>query len=55
MKNSWTGGEIVRQADQGGELAVAVHRCEPGAFERLIDRFERPLFTLRARDPAERV
>ena len=25
-------------------LALAVHRCEPGAFERLIDRFEAPLF-----------
>ena len=24
---------------------MAIHRCEPGAFERLIDRFERPLFT----------
>lgn len=24
---------------------MAVHRCEPGAFERLIDRFEQPLFT----------
>lgn len=23
---------------------MAVHRCEPGAFERLIDRFEQPLF-----------
>jgi RNA polymerase sigma-70 factor (ECF subfamily) len=45
MKNSWTGGEIARQADQGGELAVAVHRCAPGAFEKLIERFERPLFT----------
>jgi RNA polymerase sigma-70 factor (ECF subfamily) len=47
MKNSWTGGEIVGQAadSSGGELAVAVHRCEPGAFERLIDRFEQPLFT----------
>jgi len=47
MKNSWTGGEIATQgADaSGGGLAVAVHRCEPGAFERLIDRFERPLFT----------
>jgi RNA polymerase sigma-70 factor (ECF subfamily) len=42
MKNSWTGGEIAAQPDDG--LAVAVHRCEPGAFERLIDRFERPLF-----------
>jgi RNA polymerase sigma-70 factor (ECF subfamily) len=42
MKNSWTGGEILVQPDDG--LAMAVHRCEPGAFERLIDRFERPLF-----------
>ena len=46
MKNSWTGGEIVpARRIKAGELAVAVHRCEPGAFERLIDRFERPLFT----------
>jgi RNA polymerase sigma-70 factor (ECF subfamily) len=46
MKNSWTGGELAGEPDQreGGELAVAVHRCEPGAFERLIDRFEQPLF-----------
>ena len=47
MKNSWTGGETASQPvdDGGGELAVAVHRCDPGAFERLIQRFERPLFT----------
>ncbi len=47
MKNSWTGGEVTSQSDEraGEALAVAVHRCEPGAFERLIDRFERPLFT----------
>src|SRR5216110_665393 len=47
MKNSWTGGETTSQPvdDGGGSLAVAVHRCEPGAFERLIQRFERPLFT----------
>src|SRR4029077_17505211 len=44
MKNSWTGGEVTVQPE-GGELAVAVHRCEPGAFERLIERFEQPLFT----------
>ena len=46
MKNSWTGGETPNQPvdDGGGALAVAVHRCEPGAFERLIQRFERPLF-----------
>jgi RNA polymerase sigma factor (sigma-70 family) len=47
MKNSWTGGETTSQPvdDGGGDLAVAVHRCDPGAFERLIQRFERPLFT----------
>lgn len=47
MKNSWTGGEVASEPDrrEGGDLAVAVHRCEPGAFERLIDRFERPLFS----------
>src|SRR6185503_11015374 len=48
MKNSWTGGETPTQAqpmdDGGGSLAVAVHRCDPGAFETLIRRFERPLF-----------
>src|SRR5438067_13505023 len=46
MKNSWTGGETPTQTvdDGGGSLAVAVHRCDPGAFERLIQRFERPLF-----------
>src|SRR6266568_9072869 len=47
MKNSWTGGETPSQPvdDGGGSLAVAVHRCDPGAFERLIQRFEQPLFT----------
>lgn len=47
MKNSWTGGEVASEPDrhEGGDLAVAVHRCEPGAFERLIDQFERPLFS----------
>jgi RNA polymerase sigma-70 factor (ECF subfamily) len=47
MKNSWTGGEATSapEARPGENLAVAVHRCEPGAFEKLIDRFEQPLFT----------
>jgi RNA polymerase sigma-70 factor (ECF subfamily) len=47
MKNSWTGGEVTSEPDrrEGGDLAVAVHRCEPGAFELLIDRFEQPLFS----------
>ncbi|HKO55394.1 MAG TPA: sigma-70 family RNA polymerase sigma factor [Thermoanaerobaculia bacterium] len=46
MKNSWTGGEATGQpaGGAGENLAVAVHRCEAGAFERLIDQFERPLF-----------
>jgi RNA polymerase sigma-70 factor (ECF subfamily) len=47
MKNSWTGGEATdRAAEPAGEnLAVAVHRGEAGALERMIERFERPLFT----------
>ena len=46
MKNSWTGGEAAWPAEDVGEnLAVAVHRREPGAFERLIERFEAPLFS----------
>lgn len=46
MKNSWTGGEAARPIESGEEnLAVAVHRMEPGAFERLIERFESPLYS----------
>jgi RNA polymerase sigma factor (sigma-70 family) len=46
MKNSWTGGEAVCMTEQSEEnLAVAVHRKDPGAFERLIGRFERSLFS----------
>jgi RNA polymerase sigma-70 factor (ECF subfamily) len=46
MKNSWTGGEVACSVDGPEEnLAVAVHRHEPGAFERLIDRFESSLFS----------
>lgn len=45
MKNSWTGGEIAWRGESAEEnLAVAVHRCEPGALERLIDRYEHPLY-----------
>ncbi|HSP33178.1 MAG TPA: sigma-70 family RNA polymerase sigma factor [Thermoanaerobaculia bacterium] len=45
MKNSWTGGEAAcALPDMEENLAVAVHRKDPGAFERLIDRFERSLF-----------
>ncbi|HEU4521655.1 MAG TPA: sigma-70 family RNA polymerase sigma factor [Thermoanaerobaculia bacterium] len=46
MKNSWTGGEAAFEMESVEEnLAVAVHRREPGAFERMIDRFEAPLFS----------
>ena len=46
MKNSWTGGQAALAVETPAEnLALAVHRCEPGAFERLIDRFEAPLFS----------
>jgi RNA polymerase sigma-70 factor (ECF subfamily) len=44
MKNSWTGGEAARAESPEENLAVAVHRSEPGAFERLMERFESPLF-----------
>jgi RNA polymerase sigma-70 factor, ECF subfamily len=45
MKNSWTGGEAAYAAETVEEnLAVSVCRREAGAFERLIDRFEAPLF-----------
>ena len=46
MKNSWTGGEAARALESHDEnLAVAVHRHDPGAFERLIERFEAPLYS----------
>ncbi|HEX2062293.1 MAG TPA: hypothetical protein VHK90_16260, partial [Thermoanaerobaculia bacterium] len=46
MKNSWTGGEAAASLTEAAEenLAVAVHRSEPGALERLIDRFEPALY-----------
>ena len=44
MKNSWTGGEARAVMPAEEDLALSVHRCEGGAFERLIDRFEGPLF-----------
>ena len=30
--------------NNGENVALAVHRCEPGAFDRLVDRFEASLF-----------
>lgn len=46
MKNSWTGGEAAYALESEVEnLALSVHRSEPGAFEQLIERFEAPLFS----------
>jgi|ERR1051325_5744940 RNA polymerase sigma-70 factor (ECF subfamily) len=46
MKNSWTGGEAAWRTEPAEEnLAVAVHRCESGALERLIDRYEGALYS----------
>ncbi|HEX7190469.1 MAG TPA: RNA polymerase sigma factor [Thermoanaerobaculia bacterium] len=45
MKNSWTGGEAATVDVPAAEnLALSVHRCQSGAFERLIDQFESALF-----------
>src|SRR5205809_8135330 len=44
MKNSWTGGEARAIATAEENLALSVHRCQSGAFERLIDQYESPLF-----------
>lgn len=43
MRSSWTGGETALQSSSDC-LATEVHRREDGAFDRLVDRFERPLF-----------
>ena len=46
MKNSWTGGEAARPIESAEEnLAVAVHRLDAGAFERMIERFEASLYS----------
>src|SRR5205807_1944672 len=44
MKNSWTGGEARVMVTAEENLALSVHRCQSGAFERLIDHFESSLF-----------
>lgn len=46
MKNSWIGGETAPAAglEAAENLALSVHQCQSGAFERLIDRYEAPLF-----------
>ena len=44
MKNSWTGSPARVEDGLEENLAVAVHRHEAGALERLIDRFEPALY-----------
>lgn len=44
MKNSWTGTEAHALVAPEEDLALSVHRCQSGSFERLIDRFETSLF-----------
>src|SRR5258708_36518298 len=44
MKNSWTGGEAWPDDNPEENRALSVHRCQSGAFERLIDRFETSLY-----------
>ena len=44
MKNSWTGAPAAWVDSSEENLAVSVHRGEPGALERLIDRFEPALY-----------
>jgi RNA polymerase sigma-70 factor (ECF subfamily) len=44
MRNSLGGGETRRADFAYEELAIGVHRRQEGAFERMVERFEKPLF-----------
>jgi RNA polymerase sigma-70 factor (ECF subfamily) len=44
MRNSLGGGETRVVDSTPEDLAIGVHRRQDGAFERLVERFERPLF-----------
>jgi RNA polymerase sigma-70 factor (ECF subfamily) len=44
MRNSLGGGETRLVDSSFEELAIGVHRRQEGAFERLVERFEKPLF-----------
>jgi len=44
VKNSWTGGEALRPEPADENLALAVHRHEPEAFDRMVEAFEPSLF-----------
>jgi RNA polymerase sigma-70 factor (ECF subfamily) len=40
MRSSWTGGCALAQTADVENIAIAVHRCEAGAFERFVEQFE---------------
>jgi RNA polymerase sigma-70 factor (ECF subfamily) len=44
VRNSWIGGEALTRDPEGDGLAVAVHRMEPGAFDRFVASWEPPLY-----------
>jgi RNA polymerase sigma-70 factor (ECF subfamily) len=44
MRNSLGGGETRLADSSWEELASGVHRRQEGAFERMVERFEKPLF-----------
>jgi RNA polymerase sigma-70 factor (ECF subfamily) len=44
VRNSWTGGEALTRDAATDELALAIHRCEPGAFDRFVMSWEPPLY-----------
>ena len=44
MRNSLGGGETRVAGAAYDELAIGVHRRQDGAFERMVERFEKPLF-----------
>ena len=44
MRNSLGGGETRLVDSSYEELAIGVHRRQDGAFERMVERFEKPLF-----------
>jgi RNA polymerase sigma-70 factor (ECF subfamily) len=44
MRNSLGGGETRVVESTYDELAIGVHRRQEGAFERMVERFEKPLF-----------
>lgn len=44
VRNSWTGGSALLKEVESDNLALAVHRREDGAFERMVEQFDGPLF-----------